>query len=214
MLSLPRCRPFYCCCFTILHPGILAFHTILRMYECWIGSMRRSIRWDLCSSPQRTSFSMTLNDAARPGCFTCIYSNTISTFRCSAKSMEKQALTTSGCPLVVRSKNFLSVTFLIPAERQCHDIYQSLLQLSQSVHVHQLYCFHYTACSEDLPKTFGWDFFSLEEEFQRQGVPNKQWIKSDINSNYQVNENCQMLAAYRLLQLTSYWLFEVFIDLR
>ncbi|XP_022649749.1 uncharacterized protein LOC111245514 isoform X4 [Varroa destructor] len=103
------------------------------MYECWIGSMRRSIRWDLCSSPQRTSFSMTLNDAARPGCFTCIYSNTISTFRCSAKSMEKQALTTSGCPLVVRSKNFLSVTFLIPAERQCHDIYQSLLQLSQSV---------------------------------------------------------------------------------
>ncbi|XP_022689536.1 myotubularin-related protein 6-like isoform X2 [Varroa jacobsoni] len=102
------------------------------------------------------------------------------------QSMEKQALTTSGCPLVVRSKNFLSVTFLIPAERQCHDIYQSLLQLSQSVHVHQLYCFHYTACSEDLPKTFGWDFFSLEEEFQRQGVPNKQWIKSDINSNYQI----------------------------
>ncbi|XP_022649759.1 myotubularin-related protein 6-like isoform X5 [Varroa destructor] len=49
------------------------------------------------------------------------------------QSMEKQALTTSGCPLVVRSKNFLSVTFLIPAERQCHDIYQSLLQLSQSV---------------------------------------------------------------------------------
>lgn len=47
------------------------------------------------------------------------------------QTVEKQALTTNGCPLVIRCKNFLSATFLVPLERQCHDIYVSLLQLSQ-----------------------------------------------------------------------------------
>lgn len=45
--------------------------------------------------------------------------------------MEKLALTTSGCPLVIQCKNFRIVHFIVPRERDCHDIYNSLLQLSR-----------------------------------------------------------------------------------
>ncbi|KAB1267809.1 Myotubularin-related protein 6 [Camelus dromedarius] len=46
-------------------------------------------------------------------------------------SVEKLALTTSGCPLVIQCKNFRTVHFIVPRERDCHDIYNSLLQLSK-----------------------------------------------------------------------------------
>ncbi|ROT71981.1 hypothetical protein C7M84_009661 [Penaeus vannamei] len=46
-------------------------------------------------------------------------------------SLEKLPLSTQGSPLQVRCKTFLTVTFVIPRERDCHDIYTSLLQLSQ-----------------------------------------------------------------------------------
>ena len=46
-------------------------------------------------------------------------------------SVEKLPLTPGGSPLLVRCKNFRSATFVIQREPDCHDIYTSLLQLSQ-----------------------------------------------------------------------------------
>lgn len=46
-------------------------------------------------------------------------------------TVEKQPLTTGGSPLQIRCKNFMTVKFIIPKERDCLDIYQSLLKLSQ-----------------------------------------------------------------------------------
>ena len=46
-------------------------------------------------------------------------------------SIERQSSTTSGYPLQIHCKNFLNVTFVIPKERECQDVYASLLQLSQ-----------------------------------------------------------------------------------
>lgn len=43
----------------------------------------------------------------------------------------KLPISTTGSPLLIRCKNFLSVTFVIPRERESHDIYTSLLKLSQ-----------------------------------------------------------------------------------
>lgn len=43
--------------------------------------------------------------------------------------VEKLSLTTSGCPLVIHCRNFRVVHFVIPRERDCHDIYSSLLLL-------------------------------------------------------------------------------------
>lgn len=46
-------------------------------------------------------------------------------------SVVKLPISTSGSPLLIRCKNFLSVTFVIPKERDSHEMYTSLLKLSQ-----------------------------------------------------------------------------------
>lgn len=46
-------------------------------------------------------------------------------------SIEKLQLTTTGSPLLIRCKTFLFVTFVIPREKECHDIYVTLQKLYQ-----------------------------------------------------------------------------------
>lgn len=55
-----------------------------------------------------------------------------------------------------------------------------------SVHIEDLYCFHYTSSLEEIPRTAGWTFFDLETEFQRMGVPNANWAMTNLNKDYQV----------------------------
>uniref|UniRef100_A0A8D0G215 MTMR6-9 GRAM domain-containing protein n=1 Tax=Sphenodon punctatus TaxID=8508 RepID=A0A8D0G215_SPHPU len=44
-------------------------------------------------------------------------------------SIEKQATTATGCPLLIRCKNFQIIQLIIPQERDCHDVYISLISL-------------------------------------------------------------------------------------
>lgn len=46
-------------------------------------------------------------------------------------SVEKLPLTTTGSPLLIRCKTFLSVTFVIARERDSHDVYSTLIKLCQ-----------------------------------------------------------------------------------
>lgn len=46
-------------------------------------------------------------------------------------TIEKLPLTTTGSPLLIRCKTFLSVTFVIPKDSECHDVYTSLQKLYQ-----------------------------------------------------------------------------------
>ncbi|XP_054707043.1 myotubularin-related protein 6-like [Uloborus diversus] len=101
-------------------------------------------------------------------------------------SVVKLAISAQGSPLQIRCKNFLSVTFVIPKERDSHDIYMSLLKLSQPTSVQDLYCFHYTASNEDQPKRSGWNKFDLQAEFARMGVPNDKWHLTTINRDYEI----------------------------
>lgn len=101
-------------------------------------------------------------------------------------SVEKLPLTTAGSPLQIKCKTFLCVTFVIPRERDCHDIYTTLLQLSQPVNIEDLYCFHYTSCNEEMPKNVGWYFFDLQSEFQHMSVPNAYWSLTTINKDYEI----------------------------
>ncbi|XP_071515135.1 phosphatidylinositol-3,5-bisphosphate 3-phosphatase MTMR6 isoform X2 [Panulirus ornatus] len=100
--------------------------------------------------------------------------------------VEKLPLSTQGSPLQVRCKTFLAVTFVIPRERDCHDIYTSLLQLSQPVHLDDLYCFHYTASNDDLDKRSGWDLYTPAAEYHRMGVPCEAWAPTTLNHNYEI----------------------------
>lgn len=38
-----------------------------------------------------------------------------------------------------------------------------------------------------LPQHAGWNFFNVQSEFQRQGVPNDEWSFSNLNTKYEVN---------------------------
>ncbi|XP_054263954.1 myotubularin-related protein 6 isoform X2 [Macrosteles quadrilineatus] len=100
-------------------------------------------------------------------------------------SVDKLPLTTTGSPLHIRCKMFLSVTFVIPRERDCHEVYTNLQQLSQPVHIEELYCFHYSS-RDDIPKAAGWSYFDLQSEFQRMGVPNEQWHLMPLNKFYEI----------------------------
>lgn len=44
-------------------------------------------------------------------------------------SVEKLSLTTTGCPLFIQCRNFRVVHFVVQRERDCHDVYSSLLRL-------------------------------------------------------------------------------------
>ena len=46
-------------------------------------------------------------------------------------SVEKLPLSTQGSPLQLKCKTFLTVTFVIPQDRDCHEVYTTLSQLSQ-----------------------------------------------------------------------------------
>uniref|UniRef100_A0A1A9W9M5 Myotubularin phosphatase domain-containing protein n=1 Tax=Glossina brevipalpis TaxID=37001 RepID=A0A1A9W9M5_9MUSC len=101
-------------------------------------------------------------------------------------SIEKLPLTTTGSPLLIRCKTFLSVTFVIPKDSECHDVYMSLVKLYQPVSINKLYCFNYQPVKDDLPKSAGWDFFKLENEFKRMRVPNDIWTLCSLNANYEL----------------------------
>lgn len=101
-------------------------------------------------------------------------------------SIDKLPLSTRGSPLLIRCKTFLSVTFIIPKERECHDVYSTLLKLSQPAQIKDLYCFQYTSSNENLPQNYGWGFYKLETEFKRMNVPNEQWTKTTLNENYEL----------------------------
>lgn len=76
---------------------------------------------------------------------------------------------------------------MIPKERDCHDIYVTLQQLSQPSNVEGLYCFTYTSSFEYIEKSEGWNYFDLDAEYQRMGVPNDHWCLTTLNEEYEVS---------------------------
>ncbi|KAG9491878.1 myotubularin-related protein 6 [Eleutherodactylus coqui] len=103
-------------------------------------------------------------------------------------AVEKLALTTTGCPLVIQCKNFRVVHFIVPRERDCHDIYNSLLQLSRPVRYEDLYAFSYNPKQKEEERALGWQCIDLKNEYKRMGVPNAFWQLSDVNREYKVCE--------------------------
>ncbi|KAM8731148.1 phosphatidylinositol-3,5-bisphosphate 3-phosphatase MTMR6 isoform 1-T1 [Acanthopagrus schlegelii] len=103
-------------------------------------------------------------------------------------SVEKLSLTTSGCPLVIQCRNFRVVHFVVQRERDCHDIYSSLLRLLRPVSYEELYAFSYNPKQNDQQREEGWQLIDLGAEFERMGVPCDQWQLTDVNRDYKVCE--------------------------
>ncbi|XP_014670869.1 PREDICTED: myotubularin-related protein 6-like [Priapulus caudatus] len=100
-------------------------------------------------------------------------------------SVDRLSLTTVGSPLQIRCKTFHCVTFVIPRERDCQDVYTALLRLSRPLNIEELYAFHYRPSTDDLYKSAGWAIYDMQAEYSRMGVPNDNWCLSGINKEYE-----------------------------
>lgn len=103
-------------------------------------------------------------------------------------SVQKQALTASGYPLLIHSKNFQILHFLIPQEKDCHHVFVSLLRLSRPEQYEELYCFSYNPNFDKEERQHQWDFLDLKAEYRRMGVPNSLWKICNINQEYKVSD--------------------------
>ena len=83
-------------------------------------------------------------------------------------SIEKPVLTTSGSQLKISCANFRTVTFTIQRDRDAHDVYLSLVELSKPKDVRNLFCFSYKPNKGELRQDTGWNFHDFQAEFQRQ----------------------------------------------
>jgi len=103
-------------------------------------------------------------------------------------SIEKSSVSSIGTPLHIKCKNFQSITFILPKEKDAHEVWTSLFNLSQPLTYEDLYCFRYSASNEPFKeqRPRGWSKFDLQSEYRRQGVPNKHWVVSDLNRSYEL----------------------------
>ena len=83
-------------------------------------------------------------------------------------SIEKPVLTTSGSQLRISCANFRTVTFIIQRDRDAHDVYMSVVELSKPRDVRNLFCFSYKPNKGELRQDTGWNFHDFQAEFQRQ----------------------------------------------
>ncbi|KAJ7396251.1 hypothetical protein BTVI_146996 [Pitangus sulphuratus] len=101
-------------------------------------------------------------------------------------SVEKLPLTTAGYPLLIHCKNFHVAHFVLGQERDCHDVFTSLLKLSQPVKPEELYAFSYNPKMSKENREIGWKLIDLKLDYQRMGIPNDYWEITDINKDYEV----------------------------
>lgn len=72
-----------------------------------------------------------------------------------------------------------------------------------------LYAFSYQQ-NCDYPKDYGWDLFDTQTEYMRMGAPNENWVLSNFNKDYEVNDLVRM--KFWLREIRSYS-FRIFMTL-
>ncbi|KAM4585871.1 myotubularin-related protein 7a [Fundulus diaphanus] len=103
-------------------------------------------------------------------------------------SVDKQAAGASGCPLLIRCKNFQILHFSIPREQDCQDVHLSLQRLSQPERYEELYCFSYKPNIHEEERRREWAFVDLKADYRRMGLPNSLWKLSLVNQHYKVSD--------------------------
>lgn len=100
-------------------------------------------------------------------------------------SVDKLSSISLGHPIKIRGKNFMNVVFVLPRDTDCSDFINSLSLLSKPAKLEDLYAFTYRL-SDTAAQPHSWDFFDIQSEYLRQGVPNENWVLSTINQDYQL----------------------------
>ncbi|XP_073920202.1 phosphatidylinositol-3,5-bisphosphate 3-phosphatase MTMR8 isoform X6 [Castor canadensis] len=101
-------------------------------------------------------------------------------------TVEKLPITSTGCPLILRCKNFRIAQFVLDSDLVCHEVYISLLKLSQPALSEDLYAFSYNPKSSKETRENGWKLIDPISDFGRMGIPNRYWTITDANRNYEI----------------------------
>uniref|UniRef100_A0A8C0DK64 Myotubularin phosphatase domain-containing protein n=1 Tax=Balaenoptera musculus TaxID=9771 RepID=A0A8C0DK64_BALMU len=101
-------------------------------------------------------------------------------------TVEKLSITSLGCPLILRCKNFRVAHFVLESDVVCHEVYISLLKLSQPALHEDLYAFSYNPKSSKEMRENGWKLIDPISDFGRMGLPNRYWTITDANRNYEI----------------------------
>ncbi|VDK38045.1 unnamed protein product [Taenia asiatica] len=104
---------------------------------------------------------------------------------CLIDRVERLPLATTGAPLMIRGKNFRVACFLIPHDRDCQKVYETLTGLIQVPSIKQLPCFQDWPSGLSRIPGEGWNFFDLRTDFDRMGLPSSSWVALD-NNYYQI----------------------------
>ncbi|KAF3813116.1 hypothetical protein GH733_018918 [Mirounga leonina] len=103
-------------------------------------------------------------------------------------NVEKLPITSLGCPLILRCKNFQVAHFVLNSDIVCHEAYNLLLKLSQPAFLEDLYAFSYNPKSSKEMSENGWKLIDPISDFGRMGIPNRYWTITDANRNYETRE--------------------------
>lgn len=101
-------------------------------------------------------------------------------------SVEKLPLSASGCPLLIHCKTFQLLHLVFQREKDCQDVYQSLLRLSQPVKEEELYAFLYNPSQNEDDRKQGWELIDVSNDFRRMSLPNDHWEISLLNDNFEI----------------------------
>uniref|UniRef100_A0A0N5AZ49 Phosphatidylinositol-3-phosphatase n=1 Tax=Syphacia muris TaxID=451379 RepID=A0A0N5AZ49_9BILA len=107
------------------------------------------------------------------------------------KSVERGTLTVLGSLLILRCKHFLELTFLISKDKECQDLYETLLRCSKPVNILDVFAFENRERNgprKSNEKYRGWDRLNWEVEFSRQGIGSadkRVWKITEFNKSYQ-----------------------------
>ncbi|KAJ8269698.1 hypothetical protein COCON_G00123050 [Conger conger] len=100
--------------------------------------------------------------------------------------VEKQSTIAAGCPLLIRCKNFQVIKLVIPQERDCQDVYVSLMRLTRPERYGELSCFSFKPKLDKEARGLAWSFIDLKAEYSRMGFPNNLWQITHANHEYRV----------------------------
>jgi len=99
---------------------------------------------------------------------------------------EKLPLSARGSSIRLRTRTFLNATLIITRERDCSDVFDTIVQFSNPNKYEDLYAFHYNPSEEELSQDAGWGIYDCLAEYKRMEVPKELWLPTKLNKDYKL----------------------------
>lgn len=145
------------------------------------------VQGNLYLYPASLLFKCDADDTTTNG-FPSIPGGEIELCHCHIESIERLPLTSMGTPLYIRCKTFLVLKLIIRKERDANSVEKTLNRLSRPVSLEEISVLNYRPSSVNCQQSqrSGWHVFDISVEYERFGVPNNQWVYSNLNEEFKL----------------------------